>query len=69
MKKYNPRKNLKADLFTNDKEEVENMIVSYKQNKNEEIPLRINEKTIIMVPPEKCNERYKQKYIKKQRLR
>lgn len=64
MKKYNPRKNLKVDLFTNDKEEVENMIVSYKQNKNEEIPLRINEKTIIMVPLEKCNERYKQKYIK-----
>ena len=28
-------------------------------------PLRINEKTTILVPKDKCNEKYRQAYIKK----
>ncbi len=35
-----------------------------KKEKKAEVPLQISNKLTIMVSPENCNERYRQKYIK-----
>lgn len=64
MKRRKTKSKPKIDLNSYDKKEVEKMIFSYKQEKMKEVPLRINKKLVIMVCPENCNERYRQKYIK-----
>lgn len=64
MRRRNIRRSTKVDLNDTDKKAVENMISSYKQKRNIEVPLRINEKLIILVSPENCNEHYRQKYLK-----
>lgn len=64
------RKNLlkkaaKIDLNISDKKEIEKMIECYnQQTKTEKVPLQIDDKLILMVRPEDCNERYRQKYIR-----
>ncbi|WP_195647384.1 hypothetical protein [Bacteroides ovatus] len=65
MKRNNRKNTHKVDLNSCDKKEVENMISSYEKEKNIELPLQINNKLVIMVSPENCNERYRQKYIKR----
>lgn len=64
--KKNPmiRKQPKVDLSNPDKQEVNNMITSYKENECNEYPLYINEKLTILVPISKCTEKYRQWYIK-----
>lgn len=64
MKRINRKKTHKVDLNSCDKKEVEKMISSYEKEKDIELPLQINNKLVIMVSPENCNERYRQKYIK-----
>lgn len=54
----------KVDLSNSDRREVYVMIASYKSQSKQEIPLRINEKLTVFVSPEKCNERYRQQYIR-----
>lgn len=64
MRRNNRKKTYKVDLGSCDKKEVENMISSYEKEKSIELPLQINNKMVIMVSPENCNECYRQKYIK-----
>lgn len=58
------RKIPKMDLSNPDKQDVNNMIASYKENEAMKCPLYINEKMTIFVPPEKCTEKYRQWYIR-----
>lgn len=58
-------KRTKIDLSTNDRYESERMISAYQKSGKVEVPLRINERVTILVPPEKCNEKYRQEYINK----
>lgn len=58
------RKRPKVDLSNPDKQEINNMISSYKKEEVMEYPLHINEKLTIFVPAEKCTEKYRRWYIK-----
>ena len=59
------KKAAKIDLNISDKTEIKKMIEHYnQQKKNEKVPLQIGDKLILMVRPEDCNERYRQKYLK-----
>lgn len=62
-RKRNRSRISKVDLGDADREEVIKMITNYQQSGKEEMPLVIDDKTIIMVSPEKCNEMYRRKYI------
>lgn len=53
----------KVDLSIPDREGILDMIAAHQQTKELEVPLRINEKLTVMVPPDKCNEAYRQWYI------
>ena len=53
----------KVDLSKSDRTEVDAMIASYEAQNRVEIPLYINDRLTIYVTPDKCNERYRQKYI------
>lgn len=53
----------KADLRVQETQRVKEMVNSYQQSQKEEVPLRINEKLTVLVPLEKCNEKYRQWYI------
>lgn len=54
----------KVDLCNPDKQDINNMIASYKENEAIEYPLYINDKLTIFVPFEKCTEKYRQWYIR-----
>lgn len=54
----------KVDLKNTDKVKSLEMISSYRQQTKAEVPLRINAKLTILVTPDKCNEKYRQHYIK-----
>lgn len=58
----------KVDLKNIDSKDAEQMISSYQQRVKEEVPLRINEKLTILVTADKCNEKYRQQYIKTKML-
>lgn len=64
MKRNNRKNTYKIDLNSCDKKEIERIISSYEERKKAEVPLQISNKLTIMVSPENCNERYRQKYIK-----
>ena len=53
----------KVDLADPDQEEAKKMISAYKQKMKKEVPLVIDDKLTIMVAPEKCNEKYRCRYI------
>lgn len=54
----------KVDLNNQDLAKLEEMISGYNEMKKQEVPLRINDKLIIFVPSEKCNDQFRQWYIK-----
>lgn len=68
MRKRLVSKTRKVDLKNIDSKDAEEMIFSYQQRAKEEVPLRINEKLTILVTADKCNEKYRQQYIKKKML-
>lgn len=53
----------KVDLDNPDQAEIERMISDYQQKQRKEVPLIIDDKLTIMVTPDKCNERYRNRYI------
>lgn len=53
----------KVDLNNPDIAQVKKMISGYNEMKKQEVPLRINDKLVIFVPTENCNEKYRQWYI------
>ncbi len=55
----------KVDFNNVDKEEGLEMISSYQQQAKDKVPLLINAKLTILVTADKCNEKYRQQYIKK----
>lgn len=55
----------KIDLNISDKTEIQKMVDGYNQQRNEvKVPLKINDKLVIMVNPENCTESFRKKYIK-----
>ena len=54
----------KVDLNNQDLTKLEEMIFGYNEMKKQEVPLRINDKLVIFVPSEKCNDQFRQWYIK-----
>lgn len=53
----------KVDLNNQDLTKLEEMISGYNEMKKQEVPLRINDKLVIFVPSENCNDKYRQWYI------
>lgn len=53
----------KVDLNNPDIAQAKKMISGYNEMEKQEVPLRINDKLVIFVPSENCNEKYRQWYI------
>lgn len=54
----------KIDLSQPNRQEEISMIDTYRQENRQEFPLRITKNLTILVPIEKCNEEYRQYYLK-----
>lgn len=59
----------KVDLSNPDKEEISRMILAYQESRSKEVPLIINDNLTIMVPPDKCNDRYRRRYIQMKNIK
>lgn len=59
----------KVDLSNPDKEEISRMISAYKESRSKEVPLIINDSLTIMVSPDKCNDRYRRRYIQMKNIK
>lgn len=59
--KHKPKPN---SLFNND-DHLDSVIENYKRKEKPLFPLRINRQTVIYVTKDKCNEEYRQDYLKR----